>query len=615
MKKKKEITLKQALKNNIYACRMLASVSKSRTVHSVIKAAVYYFDWIFYSAIFMRFIMQAIEQQKSFWEILKFIIIVSLLFLIITLYRLYVSNVSDPVTNIKIYHRLYSKIYKKAESVELSCYEDPDFYNTYTMAIDKADTKIIEAVENIANVIMSFAALIWTVSIIFSIDSFIIVFIIFPILGNFIFGNMMNKLYYDRYMDSVEFKRRTEYVNRVMYLSDFAKEIRLTDVYSIIRRDYDNAVKGIEKVTDKYSRKGIVLSFLQTYFTYTLIFEGVLLYGSYRAIYSQSMPFADLAVLTSIMSMVSWILIGFTENIMKTIENGIFVQNLRRFIEYENKIKDCDDPLPVPQKIESIEFRDVKFGYKEDVLVLNGLSFKISGGCRSALVGINGAGKTTIVKLLLRLYDVNEGEILVNGINIKNYRLVEYRRLFSCAFQDFKIFADSVSGNISMGRDITDDEISSAIERAGAANDVAALGKGKDTVISREFDDSGTTLSGGQQQKIAAARTFSKKSLIKIFDEPSSALDPIAEYNMFQSILNETLGYTTFFISHRLSSARSADMIYMLENGKIIESGTHSELIKAGEKYAEMYNVQAKNYLADENYDEYSTLMKRGAKA
>lgn len=297
------------------------------------------------------------------------------------------------------------------------------------------------------------------------------------------------------------------------------------------------------------------------------------------------------------------------------MKNGIFVQNLRRFIEYEDKIKSCDDPLPVPEKIESIEFRDVKFGYKEDALVLDGLSFKINGGCRAALVGINGAGKTTIVKLLLRLYDVNEGEILVNGVNIKNYSLSEYRSLFSCAFQDFKIFADSVSGNVSMGRNISDDEINSAIERAGAAGDVATLGKGKYTVISREFDKSGTMLSGGQQQKIAAARAFSKKSLIKIFDEPSSALDPIAEYNMFQSILNETLGYTTFFISHRLSSAKSADMIYMLKNGKIIESGTHSELIKAGGKYAEMYNAQAKNYLADEDYDEYSTLMKRGAKA
>ncbi len=403
MKKKKEITLKQALKNNIYACRLLGSVSKSRTVHSIIKAALEYFDWIFYSAVFMRFVLQAIEQQKSFYEILKFIIIVTVLFAAIAIYRLYVNNVSNPVTDIKIYNKLYSKIYGKAESVELSCYENADFYNRYTMAIDKADTKIIETVENIAKAVMSFAALIWAASIMFSIDSFVVVFIVFPILGNFIFGNMMNKLYYNRYVDSVEFQRRTEYVNRVMYLSDFAKEIRLTDVFSIIRRDYDNAVKGIERVTDKYSRKGTVLSFLQTYFTYTLIFEGVLLYGCYRAIYSHSMPFADLAVLTSVMSMVSWTLIGFTESIMKTVENGIFVQNLRGFLEYENKITDCENPLSVPEKIESIEFCNVKFGYKKDKPVLKGLSFKINGGCRTALVGINGAGKTTIVKLLMRL--------------------------------------------------------------------------------------------------------------------------------------------------------------------------------------------------------------------
>ena len=612
MKKDREISLKQAINNNIYAFRLLASVSKTRAFHLIMTSAIYYFDWIFYSAVFMRFVLQAIEHQKSFNEILYFIALVSLIFIAVILYQIYVANVSDPVINIKIYHKLYSKIYKKAESVELSCYENADFYNKYTMAIDKADTRIIETVENIARIVMSFAALIWATSIMFSIDSFLVFFILFPIAGNFIFGNMMNKLYYNRYIDSVPYQRRTEYVNRVMYLSDFAKEIRLTDVFSIIRRDYNDAVKGIEKVTDKYSRSGTVLSFLQTYFTYTLIFEGVLLYGSYKAIYSQSMPFADLAILTSVMSMVSWALIGFTESLMKTIENGIFVQNLRSFLEYENKITDCDDPLPIPENIESIEFRNVKFGYKKDKPVLNGLSFKIGGGCRAALVGINGAGKTTIIKLILRLYDVEDGEILVNGINIKKYKLSEYRRLFSCAFQDFKIFADSVFGNISMGRDISDSEISDAILRAGAESDVDALANGKDTVISREFDDNGTILSGGQQQKIAAARAFSKKSLVKIFDEPSSALDPIAEYNMFQSILKESAGYTTFFISHRLSSAKSADIIYMLENGQIIESGTHFDLIKKDGKYAEMYNAQARNYLADSDYNEYSRLIKRG---
>lgn len=609
---KKEITLKQAVKNNIYACKFLGSVSKTRAFHSVILSAVHYFDWLFCSAMFMRFVLNAIEQEKSFNEILYFIIAVSLIFIMETIYRIYVKTISNPVTDIKIYHNLYSKIYKKANSVELACYENADFYNKYTMAIDKADKRIIETAENIAKIVMSFAALIWAGYIMFSIDSFLVLFIAFPIIGNFIFGNLMNKLYYNRYVDSVKYQRRTEYVNRVMYLSDFAKEIRPTDVFSIIRRDYDSAVKGIEKVTDKYSGKGTVFSFLQTYFTYTLIFEGVLLYGSYQAICNQSMPFADLAVLTSVMSTVSWILIGFTESLMKTIENGTFVQNLRGFLEYEDKITDSENSLPVPERIESIEFRNVKFGYKKDSPVLNGLSFRIDGGCRGALVGINGAGKTTIVKLLLRLYDVDEGEILLNGVNIKNYKLSDYRKLFSCAFQDFKIFADSVSGNISMGRNLSDDEIHSAIVRAGAEGDVTVLKSGKSTVISSEFDSSGTTLSGGQQQKIAAARAFSKKSLIKIFDEPSSALDPIAEYNMFQSILNETVGYTTFFISHRLSSAKNSDVIYMLEKGKVIESGTHTELIKADGKYAEMYNAQAVNYLADTSYNEYSELMKGG---
>lgn len=313
------------------------------------------------------------------------------------------------------------------------------------------------------------------------------------------------------------------------------------------------------------------------------------------------------------MTIVSSILIDFTNSLLKTIENGIFIQNLRGFLEYEDKVIECEMPLNVPTHIESIEFRDVSFSYCKDKSVLKGLSFRLDGGSKTALVGINGAGKTTIVKLLLRLYDVESGEILVNNVDIRKYRLKEYRRLFSCAFQDFKIFADSVSGNIAMGRDISEDEVSSAIARAGASDDVEKLAYGKDTVISREFDNKGTVLSGGQQQKIAAARAFSNKALVRIFDEPSSALDPIAEYNMFHSILKETERQTTLFISHRLSSAKAADIIYLLENGKVVESGTHSELIKACGKYAEMFNAQAKNYLADDKYDEYSKLTKGGA--
>ncbi|MFT3952288.1 MAG: ABC transporter ATP-binding protein [Oscillospiraceae bacterium] len=604
--KKNEIAKSQSLKNIRYAWRLLIESAKARIAHMIMVNVFDYFQYIFFSTIFIRFVLGAIESHKSFHEILFFIIIVSVVFASVIIYTLYVENVSNPITNLKVYKNIYTRIYRKAEKVDLSCYENAEFYNKYTMAIDQSDTKIIESIENCVKTVIGFFALAVTAYIMFSIDSFVVLFIVFPIMGNFIFGNVMNKLYYSRYKDGVYYQRKSDYVNRVMYLSDFAKEIRLTNVFKILRRDYDDAVKGIEKVTDKYAKKATVFSFLQTYFTYTLIFEGVLLYGSYRALHSHSMPFSDLAVLTSIMTTVSWLLIGFTENLMKIFENGLFLRNLRGFLEYKEKITDKADGIKAPESINSIEFRDVRFGYEKDKPVLNSLSFKISGNSRVALVGINGAGKTTIIKLLFRLYDPDDGEILINGTNIKEYKLAEYRKLFSCAFQDFKIFADSVTNNIYMGRAADSSELSDVIKRSGFESDLLRFQNGADTVLSREFDNDGTVLSGGQQQKIAIARAFARSSPIKIFDEPSSALDPIAEYNIFRSILEESSGYTTLFISHRLSTVRAADCIFMLENGGVIETGSHTELIKLQGKYAEMYNYQARNYLADESYDEIS---------
>lgn len=608
MKKKHNISLRQALKNNVYALKLLASSSRSRTAHTFIASVLMYFDSIFYSAIFMRFVLNAIEGEKGFGYIVTFILATSALFMAITIYRIYVDNVSNPVTDIKVYRHLYANIYRKAENVDLNCYENAEFYNKYTMAIDRADKKVIDTASNFAKVITSFFAFVWAAYIMFSIDSFLVFFIIFPVIGNFIFGNMINKIYYNRYRDGVYFDRKAEYVNRVMYLPDFAKEIRLSNVFNILRRDYDDAVKGTAKVIDKYSKRGTVLAFLQTYFTFTLIFEGVLLYSCYRAVVGHSMPLSDLAVLTSLMTNVSWLLMGFTESLMKLFENGLFVQNLRTFLEHEEEYKPSESSVEIPQKINSIEFKNVSFWYDDKNIVLDNVSFKMQGGSRAALVGINGAGKSTLVKLLLRLYKPCKGEILLNEVNIQSYDLIEYRRLFSCAFQDFKLYSDSVYQNISMGRNISQNDVENAVKKSGAFYDIESLENKFDEILTKEFDEKGAVLSGGQQQKIAVARAFVGTPLVRVFDEPSSALDPIAEYNLFSSILKETRGSTTFFISHRLSSVKSADVVFMLSDGKIIEQGTHEELIAFGGKYAEMFNAQARNYLADDEFDEAKNL-------
>lgn len=258
------------------------------------------------------------------------------------------------------------------------------------------------------------------------------------------------------------------------------------------------------------------------------------------------------------------------------------------------------------RKIRSIEFKNVCFEYKKNEPVISNLSLKIEGDRVCALVGHNGSGKSTIIKLLFRLYDPTSGEIFVNGINIKEYNLKAYRKQFSAAFQDYKVMAMSVKDNVLMGEkfDNPDETAERALKCAGVWDKVSSLTSGMDTIMTREFDNNGAVLSGGEQQKIVVARAFAQQTSVKVFDEPSSALDPIAEYDLYKGIMNESKGHITLFISHRLSSVKDADEVFMLENGAIIEQGTHRQLMEREGKYCEMFTKQAQNYLAEENYKE-----------
>ncbi|MBQ1933583.1 MAG: ABC transporter ATP-binding protein, partial [Clostridia bacterium] len=219
-----------------------------------------------------------------------------------------------------------------------------------------------------------------------------------------------------------------------------------------------------------------------------------------------------------------------------------------------------------------------------------------------ALVGQNGSGKTTLVKLLLRLYDVNEGKITLGGTDIREIDLDSYRESFSCVFQDFKIFSMSVEQNVFLRRRREGDrELAEyALKESGAYDKIATLEKGIDTTLTREFDENGANLSIGEQQKVSLARVFAEDTPFAVLDEPSSALDPIAEHKMFENMMRAAKGRSVVFISHRLSSAVDADRIYLMDSGTIAECGTHAELMAKNGKYAEMFRLQAESYIGKE---------------
>lgn len=604
-KKKEKLSFAASMKNSWFAMKLVATICPSFIVHTVIMWLIGQSEWVFFDGVFMKVIVNDLSEGREFKSILSFILICGAIFCILAIYTGYVDNVVFPLKTNRLYGGIYKKLYAKAKNVELSCYEDPDFYNRYTMAIDGAEQKITAVIRGLIGAIIGAAASISVFYMMYEIDHYAMLFIISPLIGNFVFGNLKNKYDYKRYKEQAPNEKVLNYVSRMMYLPDGAKEIRLSNVFSLMRKQYREATVNNVKVADKYAFKNANMNFWRITFTFTVIFEGVLLYAIYRNRVTGSISLADLTIMASLMVAMTWILIRVFENVMEVLKNGMYLNNLKGFLEYEEKIpEDYDGEMPDTDFM-SLEFKNVSFSYK-DTEIIHNLSFKVNKGEIAALVGHNGAGKTTIIKLMLRLYDPVSGEILYNGKDIKTYNLKAYRDIFATTFQDFRLFGMTVKENVLMGRhyENEDELVREALKKADVLDRIEELDKGIDSVMTKEFDENGCVLSGGESQKVAVARTFIKDAPMKIFDEPSSALDPIAEYELFNSIIGEGQDHTMLFISHRLSSVKNCDKVFMLEKGTLIEEGTHKELMEQNGSYAAMYKKQAMNYLAIENEEE-----------
>ncbi len=287
---------------------------------------------------------------------------------------------------------------------------------------------------------------------------------------------------------------------------------------------------------------------------------------------------------------------GLIMNIQELIKRTNYAYEYVKFMGYPPAIK--KGSRPVKDAPHTIEFKNVSFTYPNtDVKVLEDVNIIIHPGEHLSVVGLNGAGKTTFIKLLCRLYDTDKGEILLDGINIKEYDYSEYMGLFSPVFQDFNLLAFSVKDNIVLDRTCPEKDLHKLIEQVGLKDKMDTLEKGTDTMLFKFFDENGIEPSGGEQQKIAIARSLFKKAPVVILDEPTAALDPVAEYDIYRQFDTLVGEKTAVYISHRLSSCKFCDRIAVFSEGRIKEYGTHDELVlKPNGIYAEMFAAQAQYY-------------------
>ncbi len=399
----------------------------------------------------------------------------------------------------------------------------------------------------------------------------------------------------DMFVKNVRINREYGYLYNLLFDYSNAKYIRLYKSQKLIEKRCMNIVNFLETEFQKMFSK-INKCQLPVFFVNAMLQIVSYLYVGLKAIFGMISIGSALKYISAYSNLVS----GVSNIFYSWIEINIKAEYLSYFYDFmEIENKQYEGTIPTEKRDDNefeIEFRDVSFRYPNtENYVLRHVNQKIKIGTKTAVVGKNGAGKTTFIKLLCRLYEPTEGQILLNGVDIRYYDYKDYARLFSVVFQDFNLFSFSIAENVAGGKTFDDDRVKNCLERSGFGERLAKLKDGIRSNIYQHNDD-GVEISGGEAQKIAIARALYKDAPFVILDEPTSALDPVAEYEIYQHFDSMVQNKTSIYISHRMSSCRFCDNILVFDEGKIVERGSHEELLKSGGLYSELWNAQAQYY-------------------
>lgn len=619
-------SVKEVFSNNFFLLKLMFKASPAYLIFVALDSIRNQVSIFFEHVVGIGYVLEAAEYGYPFRKVATFILILAACITLGMVFTVVAWDYIVEKERPKVREKIKMMLYERAKELDLACYDNPEFYNEQVLAISEVDKQIDRATQFIQNTLSGLTVFISTGIYFFMKDKVSIIFAVVSFVLAFIFNQMYNKMNFLVRVEGNPFTRKRDYIKRIYYLNDYAKEIRLNpDVSKILFKNFEEANDEVYEIEKKYTKRKFVLGFLRRYVSNAMFSD--VLYISYlvfQAAVRKTLSFSTVAILYNSFGSLKNGMRIFTDVYPFASETSLYVSKIRKFLEYEPEIV-TEEGLAPSSDAKEIELKDVSFAYgiKDDEkadeqkaaqnvaqsavqeaaqnkMLLKDLNIHIMPGEKIALVGYNGAGKTTLVKLLMRLYDVNSGEILADGTNIKKYDVKKYRDTIGTVFQDFQIFGGNVKENVMLDVDDDCDEarMVQALTDSGLMKRIERMPQGLDTELTTEFSQEGINLSGGESQKLAIARVFYKDAGLMILDEPSSALDPIAEYQLNHAMLSATKDKTVIFISHRLSTTRIADRIIMLENGRVVEQGSHEELLAMNGKYAQMWKVQAGAYIA-----------------
>src|SRR5712692_58863 len=513
-----------------------------------------------------------------------------------------VRNITQQLLQNEVSMRIQLMVMEKAASLDLAFYEDPASYDLLRRAQTDSINRPVLMISTAFGLVQTLLTFVTMVAVLLVVSPLLALLALVTPIPAFIADTRYGWRGYNIARWGSRLLRRMNYLVTLVTTDSYAKEVKLfglggyfIDRYRLIAKAYYGSQGS--QVTRRYMT-GFAwgnLSTIATSLTY--------LYVALQAIAGR-LTLGDLTLYTvaaqSVQSSIQGVLGGFSG----MYEHNLYLNNLFELMATRTSMPVSPAPVAVPQAMKGeIRFENVSFAYPgAETKALTDLSFTIKPGETLAIVGRNGAGKTTLFKLICRLYDPVEGRILVDGIDVRDYDPVELRAQIGGMFQDYVAYQATAAENIGLGNlpDIADrEEVMAAAHQAGADQLISKLPQGYDTALGKWFD-AGVNLSGGEWQKVALARAFMRDAKILLLDEPTSALDAQAEYDLFERLRSLTRGRTAVYISHRFSTVRRADRIVFLEHGRLVEEGTHAELMKLNGRYARLFRMQASAYTGED---------------
>jgi ATP-binding cassette subfamily B protein len=593
MKKRNEAV--SMIRNVFYFTRLMFSISPFYVVTNILWGMLRQIPVRLISVLGMKYIIDIVESGENLSRIWIAVGIIAAVIavsqLIGWLYQEFYSNIAEE----KLGAGLSKKLYEHARRIDLQEYDNPEFYNDFILNIESASDNIQGLLNMVRNYITNVVLFITLGSVIISIDPVCLVIIVVLVLLFMPLSKKIGNLQTELQVENAKLHRRSVYFQRVFYLQDYSKEVRMNNISPLLMDRYNEAVDAEIACQKKFWKKIQIMTWFQDMGIDIIGFMFVLpAFLGYCVLVRHSISAGGFAASLSGATQISQSFGYLTiYAITQFTERSKMIEKFREFFAREPAIKDGGETAPCGNP-ETIEIKNLSFTYPgSDHPVLKNINLTIHPYEKIALVGYNGAGKTTLTNLLLRLYDPTEGEICIDGKNIKDVTVESHRQRFAAVFQDFQTYACTAGENVALDVDPDRERVESALKNSGFSK---PLKKGIETEILREFDEEGVMLSGGESQKMAVARAFYKDCPYAILDEPSANLDPIAEYELNKTMLEAARNKTVIFISHRLSTTVGADKIYVLADGEIIESGSHAELMEQNGTYAYMFNLQAEKY-------------------